>query len=124
MNSISPGAVRTQDPGSAADWRPVQQRPRLRGVPHGRQDRGRRRSAGRGPGVLGVPDLLPDHRHGDPADFRFIADKLNNHGGRVDNFGFFTHPDIAQMPDMALLDGLLNEDPGALTGMRAAGTLA
>lgn len=60
---------------------------------------------------------------GNPDNFEFIADKLNNHGGRVDNFGFFTHPDISKMPDMALLDGLLNEFPRALAAMRAAGTL-
>lgn len=60
---------------------------------------------------------------GDPRQFGFISTTLNNHGGRVDNFGFFTNPDISAMKDMDLLDGLLNEFPGALRSMRAAGTL-
>lgn len=60
---------------------------------------------------------------GDPREFGFIRDRLNSHGGKVDNFGFFTSPDISTMKDMALLEGLLNEFPQALTAMRDAGTL-
>ena len=55
--------------------------------------------------------------------FGFLKRDLNDHGGRVDNFGFFTHPHIASMGDAQLLDGLLNEFPGALEKMRRAGTL-
>lgn len=56
--------------------------------------------------------------------FSFIKDKLNNHGGRVDNFGFFSAEDLDKLSDVQLLDGLLNEFPAALDKMRAAGTLA
>lgn len=60
---------------------------------------------------------------GDAGTFTFLAEGLNNHGGPIDNFGFFTAPDIAAMKDMALLDGLLNEFPAALRSMRTAGLL-
>lgn len=60
---------------------------------------------------------------GNASYFSFIENSLNNHGGKVDNFGFFTAPDIAALSDVALLDGLLNEFPGALDKMKAAGTL-
>lgn len=61
---------------------------------------------------------------GSSGSFRFLSGPLNDHGGKVDNFGFFTTPDIAKMSDEDLLDGLLNEFPAALGKMRAAGTLA
>ncbi len=60
---------------------------------------------------------------GDPYHFDFIKKQLNNHGGRLDNFGFFSTPDIGGMPDGPLLDGLLNEFPGWITRAREEGVL-
>jgi hypothetical protein len=56
--------------------------------------------------------------------FTFLRDRLNNHGGKVDNFGFFSTTKMTDLVDEALLDGLLNEFPDALTKMRDAKTLA
>lgn len=60
---------------------------------------------------------------GGKATFKHLANDLNDHGGLVDNFGFFSHPEIASMPDIALLQGLLNEFPGWFPKARAAGVL-
>lgn len=68
-----------------------------------------------------------------PDEFDFLAGKgryagrganLNDHGGKVDNFGFWTSTDIVGTPAGELLSGLLNEFPQALVKMRTAGVLA
>lgn len=60
---------------------------------------------------------------GHPTQFRFLSDSLNDHGGKSDNFGFWTSEDITKVNDQALLDGLLNEFPAALRSMRSQGIL-